>query len=143
MRVYAVDTGYGMLDWSLRCDERVVVLERTNAMHVRLPEAVDLVTIDVGWTRQSHILPNAVRQAKSGGTVLSLFKPQYEATGRDLRAGRLVEGRFDAVLAQVIEELADLGIAVAEAIRLPQEPRRRNPEAFLRVPVPEVPRPSS
>src|SRR4051812_11330036 len=53
-RVYAVDTGYGVLDWKLRKDPRVVVMERTNAMHVRLPEPVDLVTIDVAWTRQRH-----------------------------------------------------------------------------------------
>jgi 23S rRNA (cytidine1920-2'-O)/16S rRNA (cytidine1409-2'-O)-methyltransferase len=131
-----VDTANGVLDWSLRCDDRVVVWERTNAMHVRLPEVVDLVTVDVGWTRQNHILPNAVRQAKRGGTVLSLFKPQYEATRRDLRAGRLVDGRFDAVLAQVIGELALMGIAVAGTVRLPHEPRRKNPEAFLCVPVP-------
>src|SRR3954464_11050910 len=50
-RVYAVDTGYGALDWKLRKDPRVVVMERTNAMHVQLPEKVGLVTIDVAWTK--------------------------------------------------------------------------------------------
>src|SRR5438034_4090953 len=58
-KVYAVDTGYGVLDWKLRTNERVVVMERTNAMHVTLPEPVDLVTIDVAWTKQRHILPAA------------------------------------------------------------------------------------
>src|SRR5712675_3605403 len=51
-RVYAIDTGYGALDWKLRKDPRVVVMERTNAMHVELPEKVQLVTIDVAWTKQ-------------------------------------------------------------------------------------------
>ena len=60
-RIYAVDTCYGTLAWKLRRDSRVVVLERTNAMHVSLPEPVDLVTIDVGWTPQAKILPNAAR----------------------------------------------------------------------------------
>ncbi len=60
-RVYAVDTCYGTLAWKLRRNPRVVVRERTNAMHVSLPEPVDLVTIDVGWTPQSKILPNAAR----------------------------------------------------------------------------------
>src|SRR5688572_6706087 len=55
-RVYAIDTGYGVLDWRLRKDERVVVMERTNAMHAELPERVSLVTIDVAWTRQRNIL---------------------------------------------------------------------------------------
>ena len=56
-RVYSVDTSYGTLAWRLRKDPRVVVLERTNALHVELPEHVDLVTVDVGWTPQHHILP--------------------------------------------------------------------------------------
>ena len=59
-RVYAVDTGYGVLDWRLRNDSRVVVMERTNAMHAELPEPASLVVIDAGWTRQAKLLP-AVR----------------------------------------------------------------------------------
>src|ERR1700690_3710153 len=58
-KVYAVDTGYGVLDWKLRKDSRVVVMERVNAMHVQLPELVDVVSIDVAWTRQRRILPSA------------------------------------------------------------------------------------
>src|SRR4051812_36399113 len=56
-KVYAVDTGYGVLDYKLRKDPRVVVMERTNAMHVVLPEMVGIVVIDVAWTRQKNILP--------------------------------------------------------------------------------------
>ncbi|MHC4480407.1 MAG: SAM-dependent methyltransferase, partial [Planctomycetota bacterium] len=78
-RVYAVDTGYGMLAWKLRQDERVVVMERTNAMHVELPEPVDVVAVDVGWTKQRYILPNALKRLDAHGSVLSLLKPQYEA----------------------------------------------------------------
>ncbi len=102
-RVYAVDTCYGTLAWKLRRDTRVEVLERTNAMHVSLPEPVDLVTIDVGWTPQIKILPNVERLVKASGglpapapaacpttnsvepvahgpgQVLTLIKPHYEA----------------------------------------------------------------
>src|SRR6201995_1377325 len=53
--VYSIDTGYGVLDWKLRNDPRVIVMERTNAMHVELPERVQLDTIDVAWTRQRII----------------------------------------------------------------------------------------
>src|SRR4051794_36941461 len=63
-KVYAVDTGYGALEWKLRRDPRVVVMERTNAMHATLPEEVDLVTIDVAWTKQRHILPAAWKAVK-------------------------------------------------------------------------------
>ena len=78
-KVYSVDTSYGTLAWKLRKDPRVVVLERTNAMHVTLPEPVDFVTIDVGWTRQEKILPAAARMLKPGGRVVTLIKPKAEA----------------------------------------------------------------
>ena len=60
-KVYAVDTAYGVLAWTLRKDPRVVVKDRTNALHVRLPEPVSLITIDVGWTRQERALPAAAK----------------------------------------------------------------------------------
>src|SRR4051794_23000262 len=76
-KVYAVDTGYGVLDWKLRNDPRVVVMERTNAMHVELPAKMDLVTIDVAWTKQRNILPSARRIVRDDGIVISLIKPHY------------------------------------------------------------------
>lgn len=79
-KVYAVDTCYGTLAWKLRRDPRVVVRERTNAMHVTLPEQVDLVTVDVAWTPQARILPNAARLVLPTGTVVTLIKPHYEAS---------------------------------------------------------------
>ncbi|MHC4294875.1 MAG: SAM-dependent methyltransferase [Planctomycetota bacterium] len=77
-KVYAVDTGYGELAWKLRNDPRVVVMERTNALHCELPEAVDLVTIDVGWTPQERIVPAAMGCLAPGGLIVSLLKPHYE-----------------------------------------------------------------
>src|SRR5688572_30045450 len=88
-RVYAIDTGYGVLDWKLRNDPRVVVMERTNAMHAVLPEPVSVVTIDVAWTKQQHILPAARRMIADGGDVVTLIKPHYEAAPPLLRGGVL------------------------------------------------------
>src|SRR5213080_4452991 len=88
-KVYAVDTGYGALDWKLRKDGRVIVMERTNAMHVTLPEKVELVTIDVAWTKQRHILPAARRMLADGGVCVTLIKPHYEAEPALLRKGVL------------------------------------------------------
>src|SRR6184192_3985204 len=68
-KVYAIDTGYGVLDWKLRTDPRVIVMERTNAMHVTLPQPIEIVTIDVAWTKQRHILPSASRILGPGGAV--------------------------------------------------------------------------
>src|SRR6478752_1732141 len=72
-KVYAIDTGYGALDWKLRKDPRVVVMERTNAMHAQLPEPADLVTIDVAWTKQKHILPAARHMLRDDGICISLI----------------------------------------------------------------------
>src|SRR5689334_11878003 len=74
---YAVDRGYGALEWKLRKHPRVVVMERTNAIHAVLPETVDLVTIDVAWTRQRIILPAAMRML-GHSAVVTLIKPHYE-----------------------------------------------------------------
>ena len=77
-RVYAVDTGYGLLSWKLRTDPRVVVCERTNALHWHHPEPLQLVSSDLGWTRQRLALPAIARMLGPGARALSLVKPQYE-----------------------------------------------------------------
>ena len=132
--VCAVDTGYGALDWKLRNDPRVTVMERTNAMHVELPERVDVVSVDVGWTRQHRILPSALRQLAPSGFVLSLFKPQYEAERAQVRRGRLLEGSFEPVLESTLALLEQEGIRVREVVRLPRTRDSKNPEAILYVP---------
>ncbi len=78
--VHGVDTGYGVLDYRLRSDPRVTVMERTNALHCQPPETVDLVTIDVGWTKQRHVIPAALPWLGGvpGGLIITLVKPHYE-----------------------------------------------------------------
>ncbi|MEM8782352.1 MAG: SAM-dependent methyltransferase [Planctomycetota bacterium] len=82
-RVFAVDTAYGELAWKLRQDERVVVLERTNALHAPPPPDAqgrcDLVTLDLGWTKQDKALPAVLPWLADGGTVVTLIKPHYES----------------------------------------------------------------
>ena len=112
-KVYAVDTGYGMLDFRLRKDPRVVVMERTNALHVLLSEAVDWIVIDVAWTRQSHILPAAKRMLKSDGQVVTLLKPHYEADESQLRGGVLPAEALDGVVERVRGEMEALGFLVS------------------------------
>ena len=77
-RVYAVDTGYGNLAWTLRNDPRVVVMERTNALHAEPPTLMDLIAIDLGWTPQRHAIPAALRWLKPEGRIITLIKPHYE-----------------------------------------------------------------
>jgi 23S rRNA (cytidine1920-2'-O)/16S rRNA (cytidine1409-2'-O)-methyltransferase len=105
-KVYAVEKGYGVLEWKLRKDPRVVVMERTNAMHATLPEQADLVTIDVAWTRQRHILPAARQLLKPAtGVVITLIKPHYEADPKLLRKGILPPESLEAVLAAVKQDI--------------------------------------
>lgn len=108
-RVYSIDTAYGTLAWTLRKDDRVVVMERTNAMHAELPERVDLVTVDAGWTIQSKILPNAELMLKMGGHVITLIKPHYEAPKNLLQKGVLPDDQTDGVLTRVREEMISMG----------------------------------
>lgn len=118
-RVYSVDTGYGVLDYQLRKDERVVVMERTNAMHVALPDPVSVVTIDTGWTRQRHILPAAARLLAPGGKILSLVKPHYEAPREWLRRGVLPEDKVPIVVEEVAAGLPDLRIKLVDQTASP------------------------
>lgn len=82
-RVYAIDVGYGQLDFSLREDPRVEVMERVNARYLdALPEPVSLVSIDVSFISLRLILPVAHRLLNAGGECVALVKPQFEA-GRE------------------------------------------------------------
>ena len=118
-KVYAVDTGYGVLDWTLRKDPRVVVMERTNAMHVALPEAVRVVTIDVAWTKQRHILPAARRLVGPDGFVVTLIKPHYEADPSQLLKGVLPEEDVDGVVAAVRADVLAAGFDLVRTVRSP------------------------
>jgi len=118
-KVYAIDTGYGALEWKLRKDPRVVVMERTNAMHVKLPEKVRLVTIDVAWTKQKNILPAARGLIEQDGIAITLIKPQYEAGVSLLRDGVLPSEHLEAVLQAVKTDIAASGFQLVEMIESP------------------------
>jgi len=116
-RVYAVDTAYGELAWRLRQDPRVVVMERTSALHADAPEPCGLVVIDLGWTRQARAIPAALRWLTPGGTgrVVTLIKPHYESPGalRGGKRGRLTDDEALAVAQRVVaEDLPALGVRV-------------------------------
>ncbi len=111
-KIYAIDTGYGALEWKLRKDPRVVPMERTNAMHATLPEPVDFISIDVAWTRQKHILPAAQRLLSPAGDVVTLIKPHYEADKLLLRKGILPPIHLPAVLDAVFQQIAAMGWTV-------------------------------
>jgi 23S rRNA (cytidine1920-2'-O)/16S rRNA (cytidine1409-2'-O)-methyltransferase len=100
-RVHAVDTAYGLLAWKLRTDPRVVVHERTNALHWTTPEPLDLIVADLGWTPQARALPVIAGMLKPGGRVVSLVKPQHEVPREWLTGGVLAPERLPEALVLV------------------------------------------
>ncbi len=113
-KVYAVETGYGVLDYKLRRDDRVVVMERTNAMHVMLPEKVDLITVDTSWTKQRNILPSVFANLKEGGMVISLIKPHYEA-GK----ARLTDNEVKETVEKVKKDIESAGGEIKGLVESP------------------------
>jgi len=110
-RVYAIDVGYGQLDWRLRNDPRVIVVERTNARYLNnLPELVGLVTADVSFISLGLILPTAVRWLGREGQVVALIKPQFEAGQWEVGKGGVVRDR--AVHQRVLERVLDVASGV-------------------------------
>jgi 23S rRNA (cytidine1920-2'-O)/16S rRNA (cytidine1409-2'-O)-methyltransferase len=138
-KVYAVDTAYGVLAWTLRKDSRVVVRDRTNALHVQLPERVSMVAVDVGWTRQERILPvvaGLLPAAGEGteGDVLTLIKPHYESELAKTQRGVLTPEQSEEVLWEVMERVVAGAWQVKGVVRSPMEGQKGNVEyvAWLR-----------
>lgn len=135
-RVYAVERGYGVLDFKLRQNRRVVVMERTDALHVRLPEPVQLVSIDAGWTRQRLILPAALRLLAPGGEIISLVKPHYEAKPEQLSGGVLIADQMNAVLEEVRQDVAEAGLKITGEVESPIQGHGGNREFLFRLIMP-------
>lgn len=118
-KIYSIDTSYGELAWTLRNNPKVIVMERTNAMHVKLPEKVDLITIDTAWTKQILTIPNALGNLKDGGTIISLIKPHYEAPREYLEKGRLKDEFVEEVIQKVRNDIVAVGGKVLDIIESP------------------------
>jgi 23S rRNA (cytidine1920-2'-O)/16S rRNA (cytidine1409-2'-O)-methyltransferase len=91
-RVYAVDVGYGQLDYRLREDPRVTVMDKTNAHYpFTLPEKADLAVIDVSFISATKVIPNVVEHLKEPGSIVLLLKPQFEAWRSEVGKGGVVK----------------------------------------------------
>lgn len=115
--VVSIDTGYGVLDWKLRNDPRVLVRERTNVLHAEPEDSpMDFIVIDVGWTPQRRVLPVALRWLSPTGRIVSLVKPHYEMDAQRKKThlidGRLTDDMATTMLQEVIESAPELGFEV-------------------------------
>ena len=118
-KVYAVDVGYGQLDWKLRNNPRVSVLEKVNARFLtrdHVQELVDVCVIDVSFISLTLILPNALPLLKRDGVILALIKPQFELQRSEVGKGGIVRDPRLHQKAQdkIVAFVNDLGHVVAD-----------------------------
>jgi 23S rRNA (cytidine1920-2'-O)/16S rRNA (cytidine1409-2'-O)-methyltransferase len=134
VRVYAVDVGKGQLDWKLRSDERVRVMEGINAREgFDVPEPVDIVVADVSFISLKLALPPSFRHLRPGGAVVALVKPQFEAGREAVERGGIVRdvaARAGSVVA-VAEHFAREGAGVIAAAASHVAGREGNREIFI------------
>ena len=105
-KVYALDVGHGQLDWKIRNDPRVVVMEHHNARHLQpgdLPEKADLVVADVSFISLTLVLPPAAGVLTDGGVIVALIKPQFELSRAEVGRGGVV--RDEALRDKAVEKI--------------------------------------
>jgi 23S rRNA (cytidine1920-2'-O)/16S rRNA (cytidine1409-2'-O)-methyltransferase len=91
-KIYAIDVGYGQIDYKLRTDPRVIVIDRTNARYpLPISEQIDLSAIDVSFISLEKVVPNVAAVTKRGGSIICLVKPQFEAGKSLVEKGGLVK----------------------------------------------------
>lgn len=133
-RVYAIDVGYGQLDWKLRQDERVVVMERTNARYLEsLPEPVTFVAVDVSFISLKLILPAVRGWLAPEADIVALVKPQFEAGPEQVGKGGIVKDAavHQQVLLDVLRWTHDNDLAPTGLIRSPVTGTEGNVEFLL------------
>lgn len=135
-RVYAIDVGYGQLAWKLRTDERVVSLERTNFRYVtakEVPDIIDFASVDVSFISLTLILPAAKALLKSGGKMVCLVKPQFEAgRGKVGKKGVVKEPEIHReVLTKIVGFAESIGFSVIGADYSPIKGPEGNIEYLL------------
>ena len=139
-KVYAIDVGYGQLDYSLRTDSRVVNMEKTNIRLLNtdeFPEKADFICIDVSFISLKLVLPVAVRLLKEDASsrIVCLVKPQFEAERKQVGKGGII--RDPAIHAEVLEKVrgyaAENGLKTMSEIESPIRGTKGNTEYLMLV----------
>ncbi|MGD9732089.1 MAG: TlyA family RNA methyltransferase [Desulfamplus sp.] len=135
-KVYAVDVGYGQMDWSLRQNPKLVVIERTNIRHMpyeTIGETVDLITVDTSFISLKIVVPAAEKFMRSGTLIFALIKPQFEAGKERIGKGGIV--RDPAVRADIVKEIelffSQRGYYIDDIIESPVKGQKGNVEFII------------
>jgi len=134
--IFAVDVGYGQLDWKLRQDPRVVIIERTNIRNMpadTLPQLVDLITIDVSFISLKIVIPSVIKFLKQDSRIIALIKPQFEVGKGKVGKGGVV--RDSDLHNEVIKDLSEFftktGLKCEPVIPSPILGPKGNKEFFI------------
>ena len=134
-RVVALDVGHGQIDWKLRTDARVVIVEHFNARHLTLadlPGPVDIVTIDVSFISLGQIFPVVPPLLRPGADVVALVKPQFEAGRAEVRKGVIHDAGIHArVLEEMVASAAAVGLTRVTSTPSPITGQKGNAEFLL------------
>ena len=135
-KVYAVDVGYGQLDWKLRNDPRVVVYEKTNIRYLApsdLPAPADLATVDVSFISLKLVLPSVKTLLVSGGEIVALIKPQFEVGKGKVGKGGVVRSADEhrRVVEEIKTESAALDFLIQGVVESPLLGPKGNKEFFI------------
>ncbi|RMD58494.1 MAG: TlyA family RNA methyltransferase [Nitrospirae bacterium] len=135
-KVYAVDVGYGQLDWKLRNDPRVVLLERTNIRYIDsslIKEPIDMIVIDVSFISLTKVLPVIKNFLKKDGKVLALIKPQFELKKEWVGKGGIVRDstKRDYAVEKIKSFAEEIGFSVVATTESPIRGAKGNVEFFI------------
>lgn len=135
-RVYAIDVGYGQLDWRLRSDPRVIVMDRVNIRYLRpedIPEQVDLIVIDVSFISLKLVWPAILTILKPQGFLVSLVKPQFEVGKGQVGKGGIVrdESLRESVKDQFVDYAKSLSLELIGLIDSPVLGKKGNQEILI------------
>ena len=135
-KVYAVDVGYGQIDWSLRQNPNVVLLEKTNIRYLareKIPDAVDLILIDVSFISLTKVLPKCLDFLDKKGEILALIKPQFEVGREMVEKGGVIKDESKRVHAvEHIKSFAEsIGFEAIGIFESPVHGQKGNIEYFL------------
>ena len=133
--LFRSDVGHGQLDWRLRNDPRVVVIEKFNARHLTaaaLPGPVDLVVIDVSFISLRQILPTLPPLLAPGADVIALVKPQFEAGRSEVKKGLIKDPAVhERVLREIAAAAREVGLSPVASTRSPITGAKGNVEFLL------------
>lgn len=135
-KVYAVDVGYGQIDWSLRQNPKVILLEKTNIRYLekeKVPDLADLILIDVSFISLTKVLPKCLEFLDNNGMILALIKPQFEVGREMVEKGGVIrdESKRVAAVENIKLFAVSIGLEVIGIFESPVHGQKGNIEYFI------------